>query len=682
MIHKMGSRAKHIVNKEVIRDIKRVQGKNRLLYEVAQASIEKPEGTVKEVIYPVAGEQTLHDLVAEYKQGGLYDQRVQTIMRGSYSNHYRRMVPNILQSLSFCATNETSKPIIEALELMRKYADKNTALYPEDEVIPIEGVVKPDQLELVQQGQRINRINYELCALPVLREKLKCKEVYVQEASRYRNPDEDLPTDFDTKRTEYYAALRKPLSADEFIAIQKKEMQDALTLLDKGMPRNKKVAITRKQGKPWIKVTPVEPQPEPKNLAGLKAEVGRRWNQLYLLDMLKEGDLRIGFTPLFKSPTSHEILPREILQRRLLLCLFGLGTNAGIKRVASGSHTENYRDLLYVLHRYINKDGLRAAIAEIANAVLRERNVAIWGEATSLASDSKKLSAWDQNLLTEWHIRYRGPGIMVYWHLEKKALCIYSQIKRCSSSEVAAMIEGVLRHATDMNVEKDYVDSHGQDEAAFAFCYILNFELLPRLKGIGRQKLYRPETGNPKAYPNLQLILSRPIDWELIRKYYDEIVKYATALRLGTADAEAILSRFTKNGVKHPAYQAVLELGKVRKTIFLCEYLSSEALRQEIEEGLNVIENWNSANDFIWYGKGGEIATNNKEDQERAILALHLLQICLVYINTLLVQKVLAEKEWLNKMQPEDFRGLTPLFYGHVNPYGRLILNMNERIMI
>ena len=682
VIHKMGSRAKHIVNKEVIKEIKRVQGKNRLLYEVASASLASPDGTVRNVIYPIAGEQTLHDLVAEYKQGGLYEQRIQTIMRGSYSNHYRRMVPHIMQALSFRATNETSKPIIAALALVRKYADKNTAFYPEGEVIPIEGVVKSDQRELVQQGQKINRINYELCALPGLREKLRCKEVYVEGASRYRNPDEDLPIDFEVRRAEYYAQLQKPLLAEEFIAIQKKEMQEALTLLDTGMPKNKKVEIIKKNGKPWIKVTPVDPQPEPKNLASLKAEVGRRWNQLYLLDMLKEGDLRIGFTPLFKSPTPHEILPREILQRRLLLCLFGLGTNAGMKRVASGSQTDSYRDLLYVLHRFVNKDGLRAAIAEIANAVLRERNVAIWGEATSLASDSKKIGAWDQNLMTEWHIRYRGPGIMVYWHVEKKALCIYSQIKRCSSSEVAAMIEGVLRHATAMDVEKDYVDSHGQDEAAFAFCYMLNFELLPRLKGIGRQKLYRSEAGDPHAYPHLELVLSRPINWELIWKYYDDIVKYTTALKLGTADAEAILSRFMRNGVRHPAYQAVLELGKVRKTIFLCHYLNSEALRQEIEEGLNVIENWNSANDFIWYGKGGEIATNNKEEQEIAILALHLLQICLVYINTLLVQKVLSEKAWLEKMQPEDFRGLTPLFYGHVNPYGRLELNMNERIII
>jgi TnpA family transposase len=682
LIHKMGSRAKHIVNKEVIREIKRVQGKNRLLYEVASASLDSPDGSVRNVIYPIAGEQTLHDLVTEYKQGGLYEERIQTVMRGSYSNHYRRMVPYILQTLTFCAANETAQPVIEALALIRKYADKTTAVYPEGEVIPLEGVLKQNQRELIQQGQKVNRINYELCVLETQREKLRCKEVYVQGAFRYRSPDEDLPQDFAEKRTDYYEELHLPLNADEFIAQQQAEMKQILVAFNNGLPRNKKVVITKKNGKPWIKLTPIDPQPEPKNLTGLKVEIGSRWKQLYLLDMLKEGDLRVGFTSFLKSPTPHEILPREILQRRLLLCLFGLGTNAGIKRVASGSQTESYRDLLYIMHRYISKDGLRVAIAEIANAILRERNTAIWGAATSLASDSKKIGAWDQNLMTEWHIRYRGPGIMVYWHVEKKALCIYSQIKRCSSSEVAAMIEGVLRHSTDMEVKKNYVDSHGQDEAAFAFCHLLGFQLLPRLKGIGRQKLYRPEAGAPHAYPNIEPVLSRPIDWELIRKYYDEIVKYATALRLGTADAEAILSRFMRSGLKHPVFQALLELGKVRKTIFLCEYLNSEALRQEIEEGLNVIENWNSANDFIWYGKGGEISTNNKEEQEVAILSLHLLQICLVYVNTLLVQKVLGEKVWLEKMQPEDFRGLTPLFYGHVNPYGRLDLNMNERIVI
>src|SRR4051812_7790597 len=72
--------------------------------------------------------------------------------------------------------------------------------------------------------------------------------------------------------------------------------------------------------------------------------------------------------------------------------------------------------------------------------------------------------------MTEWHARYGGRGVMIYWHVERKSTCIYSQLKTCSSSEAAAMMEGVLRHCTEMEVEKTYVDSHGQSAVAFAFC--------------------------------------------------------------------------------------------------------------------------------------------------------------------------------------------------------------------
>jgi TnpA family transposase len=106
-------------------------------------------------------------------------------------------------------------------------------------------------------------------------------------------------------------------------------------------------------------------------------------------------------------------------------------------------------------------------------------------------------------------VRYGGKRIIIYWHVEKHAACIYSQLKTCSSSEVAAMIEGLLRHDTEMEVEKNYVDSHGQSEVAFAFCRLLGFQLLPRLKGIHAQKLYRAEAGQPEAYPNLQAVLTR-----------------------------------------------------------------------------------------------------------------------------------------------------------------------------
>jgi Tn3 transposase DDE domain len=44
-------------------------------------------------------------------------------------------------------------------------------------------------------------------------------------------------------------------------------------------------------------------------------------------------------------------------------------------------------------------------------------------------------------------------------------------------------------------------------------------------------------------------------------------------------------------------------------------------------------------------------------------------QICLVYTNTLMIQRVLTEPDWTQRMLPDDLRALTPLIYAHVTPY-------------
>ena len=213
-------------------------------------------------------------------------------------------------------------------------------------------------------------------------------------------------------------------------------------------------------------------------------------------------------------------------------------------------------------------------------------------------------SSYDQNLRTQWFPRYRGPGVSVYWHVEEKSMCIYSQVNAPNSSEVVAMLHGLLNHDTDKEIDRNYVDTHGQSTVGFAFCHLLGFELLPRFKNIQSQKLYKASATD--CYENLSpVIAKRAINWDLIKRQYNEMVKYATALRVNTADTEAILKQFSKNS-SHPTFLAFQELGKVIKTMFLCDYLASEQLRKEIHSGLNTVENWHSASDFIFMAKVGK----------------------------------------------------------------------------
>lgn len=244
------------------------------------------------------------------------------------------------------------------------------------------------------------------------------------------------------------------------------------------------------------------------------------------------------------------------------------------------------------------------------------------------------------------------------------------------------MIEGAIRHGTDMQVQGNYVDSHGQSEIGFGLTRLLGFDLLPRIKRINVARLYRPTSGDPDAYPNLTPALTRPIRWDIIAEQYDQMVKYATAITTGTASTEAILRRFTRTNAIHPTYQAMIEVGRAQKTLFIARYLRDRGLQREINEGLNIVEAWNRANTVIFFGKGGDIATNRRDEQELSVLCLRVLQAALVYVNTLMLQDVLADDTWAHTLTAEDHRGLTPLFWSHVTPYGQVKLDMAARLQL
>ncbi|ESZ01961.1 hypothetical protein X737_38740 [Mesorhizobium sp. L48C026A00] len=222
-----------------------------MLVDIADAAIETPDGRVCDVIFPVAGKDKLEAIVKEHRAKGTLERHIYQVMRGSYAGHYRRILPKLLSVLEFRSNNAVHRPVVEALDWIRQAFDTGCRVVPRNGV-PIEGVIPPKgRSAIIGKDGRINQISYELCVLSQLRDRI-----------RGRNPDDDLPKDFEAKRAAYYGAE--------------------------------------------------------------------------LLDVLKETALDTGFLDAFETSASRVTLSRGALDRRLILCLYGLGTNAGLKRVAAG----------------------------------------------------------------------------------------------------------------------------------------------------------------------------------------------------------------------------------------------------------------------------------------------------------------------------------------------------------
>jgi TnpA family transposase len=670
--------------------IKKVTGKENILFRIASASAQSPGGIVEDVVFPAAGGlDVLLDLVREFEtKGPTYRQARQRSFKSSYSNHYRAGLIQILEALEFRSNNTVHRPVLEALELIKRYKAErspSTVYYARGEHVPVDGVI-PRLADLLHKTdkrgrRRVQRTVYECGVFQTLRDKLRCKEIWVVGADRWRNPDEDLPADFEERRAENYASLRKPLDPQAFTAQLRAEMEEALAGLNDHLPELDWVDIRERKAGPIV-LTDLDAVPEPRNLRRLKTAIRDRWGMVPLLDMLTETALRTGCLDAFTPAGRRSDLPPAVLFQRLLLAVYAYGTNTGIRAVAAADHGHGEDELRYIRRRYMTVESCRQAARVIANATFAARQGWLWGEgSTAVASDSTHFRAWDQNIFTEWHSRYRNGkrGVLIYWTVEKGgAMAVHSQLLECSASEVHAMVEGAMRHGTDMEVEANYVDTHGHF-IGFGITRLLGFDLLPRIKQINRCKLYLPAAGDLDRYPRLRPALTNPIRWGLIEQNYDLMVKYATAIRLGTASTEAILRRFNAD-VTHPAYAAMLEVGRAQRTIFIARYLRDRDPQREINAGLNVVENYNGVNDYIFFGKSGELSTNRREEQEISMICLQILQSCLGYVNTLMIQDTLAEPEWADRLGDADRRGLTPLFTVNMTPYGEIQLNLDRRL--
>ena len=212
LIHWINARADQRVERELTEDLRRVCGKEAILYRLAEAPVAHPDDTVRAALFPVVREKTLRELVREAKANeDVFQARVRTVLRGllqplpaDAAAAVRRVGVRLPQhrlpagDASTCAARALRRRGWQDPLLRRRRRSPSTGWCPEP------GVTRWSTTVDGLSGSRMSCVCWSRCGIPCDAGRSTWG------ANRWRDPDDDLPGDFETTREVHYAAIRRP----------------------------------------------------------------------------------------------------------------------------------------------------------------------------------------------------------------------------------------------------------------------------------------------------------------------------------------------------------------------------------------------------------------------------------------------------------------------------------------
>lgn len=363
--------------------------------------------------------------------------------------------------------------------------------------------------------------------------------------------------------------------------------------------------------------TPKRDEPEASSLSAFFPE--RRY--ISLLEVLATVDRATDFLGEFEHwhLRSRRAPPPK---KRLFAGIIGYGCDIGPRKLAQISKQLDENALGNTVNWYFSLDNVRGGNDLILRFVDRLELPKVCQPPDvplHTSSDGQKFEVAVESLNANHSFKYLGKDkvVSVVTFIDSRDLMWHSTVISAAEREAAYVIDGLM-HNDVVKSDIHSTDTHGYSEVIFGGTYLLNFEFAPRIKGVGRQRLYAFK--NPKHYAEQghALLPDRAIRPALIEPQWDEILRFIATLRLKVVTASQLFRRLNSYSRQHPLYRALKEFGKIPKTLFILKYMDDLAYRQATERQLNKAEASNKFARAISFGHNQEFVQGEKEDQEIA----------------------------------------------------------------
>jgi TnpA family transposase len=526
-----------------------------------------------------------------------------------------------------------------------------------------------------QPVDRVHRRYFELCVLAQIMWDLKSGDAAVEGSREYADYREQLISK--TEAAELTAAYQEQAGIltdpKEFVRERKQWLSGIAEATDRSFPENDSLRI--ENGEPVL--AKLTRKKTPARLAWLESIIRAEMPQTPILDALADTENLLQWTRFF-GPLSGLDTKLENPRERYLLSNFCYGCNLGPSQTARSVQGTDRRQIAWVNQRHIAEDGLDEAITTVINAYNNFALPRLWGSGKHASADGTRWDLYEQNLVSEYHIRYGSYGGIGYYHVSDNYIALFSHFIPCGVWEAVYILDGLLKNESDIQPDSLHADTQGQSEPVFALAYLLGIELMPRIRNWKKLDLCRPSRQG--RYEHIDGLFSENVDWGLIETHLPDMLRVVLSIKAGRISASTILRRLGTYSRKNRLYQAFSELGRVIRTGFLLRYVLDADLRSTIQGATNKSEALNRFLKWTFFGGEGIIMENSRDEQRKAIKYNHLVANCLIFHNLCSLTRLAQTLEKRGESVPEDaIAAISPYLTEHINRFGDYTLNLAKK---
>lgn len=524
-------------------------------------------------------------------------------------------------------------------------------------------------------SQRLHRRDFEICVFSQLMAELKSGDLSISGSNHFADYRDQLLSweEYYRDVTAYGEMVGLPIEGAAFVAQMKLRLTGVAQETDRTFPDNADLRL--ENGEPILR----RPQKAeiPIGLRHFEELIADRLEPIHLLDVLRDTEHWLRWTRFFGPISGHDAKLDDPCSR-YLTATFCYGCHLGPAQTARSLGNIDRRHLAWVHWRHITEESLDKAIREVINTYQHFTLPKHWGTGKSASVDGTKWDLYEQNLLSEYHIRYGGYGGIGYYHVSDTYIALFSHFIPCGVWEAVYLLDGLLKNLSDIQPDTIHGDTQAQSTPVFGLAALLGITLMPRIRNWKHLKLYRPDPQT--CFTHINSLFSDTVDWELIQTHLPDMLRVVLSIKAGQITASTLLRKLGTYSRKNRLYQAFQELGCVIRTEFLLKYISSAELRTLIQAATNKSESFNGFSQWIAFGGDGTISTNDRDEQRKIIKYNHLVANCIIFHNVFSLSRVLHKLQQEGyPLEPGLVAALSPYITQHINRFGRYELDLEKR---